>query len=430
MIRRPGARRAERRRGRPALIAAGVAAGLLVLAACVAPPPPEPRLDLAPVSFSDLPGWSEDSQAAALAAFRRSCARLAPLPDDRPMGALARAGRVADWRPACAAAESVPADDDRAARRFFETWFAPFAASDRGAREGLFTGYFEPLLNGARHRDARYRVPLYARPADLVTVDLGRFAPDLAGRRISGRVVDGTLAPYETRAEIDARGLAGRAPVLVWVDDPVDAFFLHVQGSGRVRLPDGKTIQLGYAASNGHPYVSIGRVLIERGALAREHVSLQSIRAWIAAHPDEAGALLAANPSYVFFRELSGEGPLGSQGAPLTPGRSLAVDRRFIPLGVPVFLDGTMPSPDEAGAERPLRRLLIAQDTGGAIRGPLRGDVFWGFGDRAAAIAGRMKHKGRIYLLLPRAAAPAAAVAPRALSVLASVEPLAHSVAR
>ncbi len=427
MIRRPKGRAA----GKPALIAAGVALGLLVLGACVAPPPPEPRLDLAPVSFSDLPGWTEDSQSGALTAFRRSCARLAPLPDDRPLGPLARAGRVADWRPACAAAETVPPDDDAAARRFFETWFAPFAAADRGAREGLFTGYFEPLLNGSRTRDARYRVPLYARPADLVTVDLGRFAEDLAGRRIAGRVADGALAPYDSRAEIDARGLAGRAPVLVWVDDPVDAFFLQVQGSGRVRLSDGETIQLGYAATNGHPYVSIGRVLIERGALDRENVSLQTIRAWIAAHPDEAGTLLAANPSYVFFRELSGEGPLGSQGAPLTPGRSLAVDRRFIPLGVPVFLAGAMPAPDGAGADRPLRRLLIAQDTGGAIRGPLRGDVFWGFGDRAAAIAGRMKHAGRIYLLLPRALAPMAGRrAPSAVSVLASAEPLAHSVAR
>ena len=429
MIRRPGGP-TSRAAGTPAPIAAGVALGLLVLGACVAPPPPEPRLDLAPVSFSDLPGWTGDSQSGALTAFRRSCARLASLPDDRPLGPLARAGRVADWRPACAAAEAAPSGDDAAARRFFETWFAPFAASDRGAREGLFTGYFEPLLNGSRTRDARHRVPLYARPADLVTVDLGRFAEDLAGRRIVGRVADGALAPYDSRAEIDARGLAGRAPMLVWVDDPVDAFFLQVQGSGRVRLPDGETIQLGYAATNGHPYVSIGRVLIERGALDRETVSLQAIRAWIAAHPDEARALFAANPSYVFFRELSGEGPLGSQGAPLTPGRSLAVDRRFIPLGVPVFLVGAMPSPDD-GAARPLRRLLIAQDTGGAIRGPLRGDVFWGFGARAAAIAGRMKHAGRIYLLLPRAIAPMAEWrGPSVASVLASVEPLAHSVAR
>lgn len=395
---------------------AALFAALLALGACVQAPPPEPRLDLTPVSFADLPGWDADSQGKALVAFRRSCARIARLADDRPLGALAAAGRVGDWRAPCAAAEDVPAADDAAARRFFETWFAPFAASDRGVREGLFTGYFEPLLDGSRTRDSRYRVPLYGRPADLVTVDLGLFADDLAGRRIAGRVDGGRLRPYESRAEIMSGALAGRAPVLVWVDDPVDAFFLQVQGSGRVRLREGGVLRLGYAASNGHPYVSIGRVLVARGALAPEAVSLQTIRRWIAAHPDEAAALLAANPSYVFFRELAGDGPLGSQGAPLTPGRSLAVDRRYIPLGVPVFLAGTMPAPEEEGADRPLNRLLVAQDTGGAIRGPLRGDVFWGFGDRAAAIAGRMKHPGRLYLLLPRAA------------VLASGDRLPHSV--
>jgi len=398
-------------------VRAGLVLGaLLALAACVQTPPPEPRLDLAPVSFADLPGWSADSQGEALVAFRRSCARIARLPDDRPLGALAAAGRAGDWRAPCAAAAQVPTDDDAAARRFFETWFAPYAARDRGRREGLFTGYFEPLLDGSRTRDSRYRIPLYGRPADLVTVDLGLFADDLAGRRITGRIDGGRLLPYESRAEIMAGALAGRAPVLAWVDDPVDAFFLQVQGSGRVRLREGGVLRLGYAASNGHPYVSIGRVLVARGALAPEAVSLQTIRAWIADHPDEAAALLAANPSYVFFRALSGDGPLGSQGAVLTPGRSLAVDRRFIPLGAPVYLVGTMPAPEAGDADRPLNRLLIAQDTGGAIRGPLRGDVFWGFGPRAEAIAGRMKHPGRIYLLLPRA------------PVLASKDRLPHSV--
>ena len=207
--------------------------------------------------------------------------------------------------------------------------------------------------------------------------------------------------PLPDRAAIATGALAGAAPVIAWVDDPVDAFFLHVQGSGRIALAGGGMLRVGYAGKNGHAYVSIGRALIERGALARADVSLQSIRAWLAANPGEAAAVLALNPSYVFFRELHGEGPLGAQGVPLTPGRSLAVDRRFLPLGAPLWLDVMAPASDPAAADRRLRRLVIAQDTGGAIRGPLRGDLFWGFGAEAESVAGRMKHPGGYVLLLP-----------------------------
>ncbi|MFQ5783665.1 MAG: murein transglycosylase A [Alphaproteobacteria bacterium] len=384
---------------------AAVVGFVLVVAACGRPPPGPPRLDLAPANFAALPGWPDDRHDEAIAAFLRSCERFAPLPDDRLVGFDGFAGVIADWREPCAAAARIAPGDGAAARAFFEDRFLPFAASDRGEREGLFTGYYEPLLAGARRRDARYTVPLYARPDDLVAVDLGLFSTDLKGRRIAGRVVDGVLKPYPSRAEIDAGLLAGRVPVIAWVDDPVDAFFLQVQGSGRVRLPDGKLMRLGYAASNGRAYVSIGRYLVERGALTRDAVSLPAIRAWLAAHPDDAAAVLGVNPSYVFFRELDGDGPLGSQGAVLTPGRSLAVDRRFIPLGVPVWLDIATPAADPAAPDRRLRRLVVAQDTGGAITGPLRGDFFWGFGPEAGAIAGRMKHPGRLYLLLPRAVA-------------------------
>jgi membrane-bound lytic murein transglycosylase A len=372
--------------------------GLILLAAC-ARLPEAPRLDLEHSSFGALKGWQNDDQDEALSAFQRSCGAFAALPDDRSVGPVG--GTVADWRPACEAAAGIGRG---AARAFFEAWFTPFRASNRGASEGLFTGYYEPLLRGARQSGGGFTVPLHGRPSGLVTVDLGRFADDLEGRKIIGRVVDGMVAPLPDRGEIAAGALDGDAPVIAWVDDPVDAFFLHVQGSGRVALADGGMLRVGYGA-NGHAYTSIGKVLIERGEIARADVSLQSIRAWLASNPDQAADLLAANRSYVFFRELKGDGPLGAQEVALTPGRSLAIDRRFLSLGVPVWLDITAPGTSPGDADRPVRRLVIAQDTGGAIRGPVRGDVFWGFGPEAEFVAGHMKHRGGYYLLLPHTVA-------------------------
>lgn len=379
----------------------------LVLVSC-AVPPDAPRLDLGKISFNDLAGWRDDTQAPALAAFRRSCAKMATAPDDQPLDpAGGVGGRMADWRAACEAAGAVAKGDDGAARRFFETRFTPLRMSDRGETEGLFTGYYEPLLNGAKAPGGRFTVPIHGLPENLVTVDLGLFADDLAARRIAGRVVDGALAPYHRRDEIVAGALRGTAPVLAWVDDPVDAFFLHVQGSGRIGLVDGGVMRVGYAAANGRAYVSIGRTLIEQGAISREAVSMQTIRAWLASNPERIDEILGRNPSYVFFRELVGDGPLGAQGVALTPGRSLAVDRAFLPLGAPVWLDIMAPSADIGGPDRTLRRLVIAQDVGGAIKGPLRGDLFWGFGPEAEWVAGRMKHRGGYVLLLPKPLAEA-----------------------
>lgn len=319
----------------------------------------------------------------------------------------AAAGKVGDWLPACATAAATAAATPDAARAFFAAAFVPYRVTDRGDADGLFTGYYEPLLRGARAPDARYRHPLLGRPADLVSVDLGQFDPELEGRRVAGRVAGGRLVPYPDRAAIERGALAGRGLELLWVDDPVDRFFLEIQGSGQVRLPDGGTVRVGYADQNGHPYRAIGKDLIASGAIAKEQVSMQAIRAWLETHPDEAPAVMARNPSYVFFRELpdlaGASGPLGAQGVPLTPGRSLAVDRKFLPLGAPVWLDATAPYPE---GERPLRRLLVAQDTGGAIRGPVRGDVFWGAGPEAERLAGRMKSPGRLFVLLPRELRP------------------------
>ena len=285
-----------------------------------------------------------------------------------------------------------------AARQFFENWFSAYKVSDRGNLDGLFTGYFEPLLHGSLKKTPRYSVPLYKKPGDLVTVKLGKFNAALMGQQITGRLRANTLVPYAKRAEIERGALSGKGLELVWVDDPVDAFFLQIQGSGLVRLPSGKILRVGYAGKNGQPYFAIGRDLVARGALTTENVSLQTIRAWLAANPAEAQAVMNKNQSYVFFRVITGAGPIGAQGVPLTAGHSLAVDRRYIPLGAPLWLDTTDPLVPGA----PLRRLVIAQDTGGAIKGVVRGDFFWGAGDWARNSAGKMKQPGRFYILLPR----------------------------
>jgi membrane-bound lytic murein transglycosylase A len=365
-----------------------------------------PALALEPASFAALPGWGEDQPDAALDAFRRSCAVLLRRADDAILGGQAWAGRIADWRPVCEGAEGVKGGPD-AARSFFEASFTPWRVTDRGDASGLFTGYYEPLLQGAKVQDGRHRVPLYGRPGDLIDVDLGSFDADLEGQRIAGRVDGRQLVPYYTRAQIDAGALAGRGLELFWVEDPIRSFFMQIQGSGQIDLPDGSRMRVGYAAQNGRPYRAIGRDLVAMGAIARDDVSLQSIRAWLVAHPDQARGVMEKNPSFVFFRALpdlaAAPGPLGALGVPLTPGRSLAVDRRFLPLGAPLWLSTTAPWP---AGEGPLQRLVIAQDTGGAIRGPVRGDVFWGSGDAAEAVAGRMQSKGGYWILLPRGLSP------------------------
>jgi len=378
-----------------------IASGLLLwwLTRPVAPPP---ALALQPVGFAALPGWSEGQQSSALAGFRASCAVLARWPDGRRLDRTGTGGTAADWREACAAATALGDAGDEPARQFFERHFVAHAVRGTDGRTGLFTGYYEPLLHGSRTQSRRFNAPLYRRPGDLVTVDLGAFSQELAGRNLVGRVERGRLVPYPTRAEIDGGALSGQALELFYVDDPVDAFFLQIQGSGVVRLPDGSERRVGYAGKNGHRYYAIGRALIERGALTRETVSLQTIRAWLQANPGEAAAVMQRNPSYVFFRESDAAGARGALGTVLTPGRSLAVDRRLIPLGAPIWLDAQRPGDRPDAAEQPLRRLFVAEDTGGAIRGAVRGDVFWGAGPRAEHIAGHMAHPGQWYLLLPR----------------------------
>jgi len=366
-------------------------------------PPPPPRLDLAPATFADLPGWREDRQARALAAFLRTCAGLVAGRSGGGLGgALAGAApRVAGL---CAGARALPRGDDGAARAFFEREFTAWLATNRGEADGLLTGYYEPELEGRRRRKAPFVHPLYRDPGERQVIDLGEFKSDLAGRKITGFFRGGRFRPYFDRAEIERGALAGRGLEIAWVADPVALFFLQIQGSGRIRFDDGTLLRVGYAGQNGHDYTAIGKVLIERGELVREEVSLQTIRAWLASHPAEADELMNRNRSYVFFRALPGA-PVGASGAELTPARSLAVDPAYWAYGLPLFLASELPAAPEIGTpSAPLATLVVAQDTGGAIRGPVRGDLFLGPGAEAEAVAGRMKQPLRLWLLWPRAA--------------------------
>jgi len=323
------------------------------------------------------------------------------------MGGAGYAGLIRDWRPVCVEAAATQSGIANA-RAWFEGRFAPFELHTGGAREALFTGYYEPEIAASRTRHGGYATPVYGLPRDLVTADLGLFRPDFSGIRIVGRVADGRLMPLPVRAQIDAEGLDD-APVLLYARDPVAVFFLHIQGSGRARFEDGTVLRLAYAGQNGHPYTPVGRVLIENGDIDRQHMSMQAIRAWLLAHPDRAQRMMESDQSYVFFRELPLGDPAlgspGSEGVALTPETSIAVDPAMHPLGVPMFLATEAPASDPALPPHAFARLCIAQDTGGAIKGGLRADIFWGYGTDAESIAGRMKSTGGIYVLLPKSLA-------------------------
>ena len=353
------------------------------------------------LTFSELPGWSDDNFAAALASFKASCTTIVDRAPDKPMGGHEVYGTSGQWRGVCAAAKSK-----HDAKAFFEANFTPFEVRSDGESVGLFTGYYEPELNGSRERKGKFQTPLYARPSDLVLVDLGEFRDNLKGERIAGRIENGRLKPYATRAEIVGKGLSHVAKPVVYVDDAWEAFSLQIQGSGRVRFPDGKMIRVNYDGQNGHPYTAIGRNLVQRGAIRREDVSMQAIRKWLEANPKEAPGVMNLNASYVFFKEEpvgdAAQGAPGAMKVPLHPERSLAVDLRYHALGAPLWVDATRPAEKDGETPETFRHLLIAHDTGGAIRGPVRGDVYWGAGARPEELAGRMANRGRLIALLPK----------------------------
>ena len=372
---------------------------LLVLSACSEvekAPDKRAELSLKTSSFAQLPGWGGDDLKTFVPAFQKTCARLSKRDPSAPLGPLKQGGTAGQWQKLCA---QFLATKMLNYRSFFEEHFTPYQVLADQKAEGLFTGYYEASLRGSRKRQGPYQIPLYTRAEDLVMVHLGEFRDELKGHRIAGRVVDGKLKPYESREEIVAGDWPHNDKALVWVDSAVDAFFVQIQGSGIVRLDDGSTMRIGYAGQNGHPYYAIGRELIKRGELTKENVSMQSIRSWLDANPSQAATIMNTNPSYVFFRELEGEGPMGGSGVSLTAGRSLAIDRSYISYGLPLWTDI---EPPIEGQTKPIQRLMIAQDTGGAIRGPVRGDVFWGYGETAEKLAGPMKSKGRYWVLLPK----------------------------
>ncbi|HTT98225.1 MAG TPA: murein transglycosylase A [Rhizomicrobium sp.] len=362
-------------------------------------PPVAGPLKLTPAQFSDLADWTDGDPRAALTAFRRSCWQMELKAPTAQIGDYA--GHASDWLEVCRHAPAHP-NDAREARAFFEESFTPFAVSAGAVKDGLFTGYYEPQLHGSRTKHDRYQAPVYGLPDDLLNVDLGAFRDTLKGERIAGRLVDHTLVPYATRAEIDAKGLAS-SHTLFYGDDPVAVFFLHIQGSGRVVFDDGTSARVAYAGQNGHPYTAVGKTLITMGALKRENVSMQSIAAWLHTHPSQARAVMESDASYIFFKETPlGDPTLGSPGTesvPLTPDASVAVDNKVHPLGVPLFISTTTPD------GKPLHGLFVAQDTGGAIKGSVRADIFFGFGHRAESLAGEMKQRGAMFVLLPKSVA-------------------------
>ncbi|GJL94105.1 MAG: membrane-bound lytic murein transglycosylase A [Hyphococcus sp.] len=395
------------------------------------------QFDYQIVQYSDLEGWREDDPQLAFEAFLRSCDQvMARQPSQaanakeylgEEWGNISLSGKVADWLLPCGEAgnleREVYADDaawQSAMRAFFEAYFAPVQiqtrqrplpggpnaeAPDKVDETGLFTGYFEPVYAASLAPTPDFSAPVYRRPNDLVEVDLGAFREELSGRRIAGRIDGGRLVPYQDHGQINAGAIAGDVQPIAWMD-PNDLFFLQIQGSGRLELNgEEKELRIGYAGQNGHAYTAIGKVMVDREIMPLSEVSMQSIRAWLDASPEaEAREMREQNASYVFFTELEapepGLGPLGAQGLPLTPGRSLAVDLRYHMLGAPVWVDL-----EPVDASGPIRRLMVAQDTGGAIRGPVRGDFFWGSGAEAGEIAGKMKARGKMIVLTPRSVA-------------------------
>jgi len=340
-----------------------------------------------------LTGWVADDIRPAWDAFLQSCTVL-------------RNQQL--WKEICALADSMQKRDSVTLRQFFERHFVPYQVlNSDGGGDGLITGYYEPLLKGSRKPSKRYRYPLYTTPDELLIVDLGEVYPELKSLRLRGRLEGRRVVPYYSRSEIE-NDVGNGAPrlqghELLWVEDAVELFFLQIQGSGQVEMESGEIVRVGYQEQNGHPYKSIGKLLVERGELSLEKASMQGIKEWGKQNPARLKELLHQNPSYVFFRERPAglSGPLGALGVPLTAGRSLAIDPRAIPQGTPVFLSTTWPS-----SSKQLHRLMMAQDTGGAIKGGVRADFFWGFGKEAANQAGKMKQIGKMWVLMPNGYVP------------------------
>lgn len=354
---------------------------------------------LKPALWEDIDGFSEDDIVAAWPAWLQSCSTLINKTSKNKIP-----NNQQSWQTVCSAANALGEANNPPSKREIQAYFAQHfnvygTVNEDGSNVGLITGYYQPLLKGSRTKSSQYPHPLYKQPADLITVDLGEAYPELKNKRVRGKLKGNKLIPYPTRAEIETMPSPLVGNELVWINDLIDGFFLQVQGSGLVQLDNGDSMHVGYADQNGQAYNSIGRVLIERGELTIDQAGMQGIKEWARNNPQKLRDLLNANPSYVFFRELPAglSGPLGALGVPLTAERSVAIDPRYVPLGAPIFLSTTLPN-----SNKPLKKLVVAQDTGGAIKGGVRADYFWGAGEIAGKQAGSMKQSGKIWVLLPK----------------------------
>ena len=380
---------------------------LIILSTCLAfflySPKHSPSLKIEPRSFSELPGWQSTQALVSLRTFQVSCRYLLKQPPSQPVGNRWFGLQAKDWYPACAAASNLVSPSEAEAKQFFETWFQPVEFATGQALTGLFTGYYLPSIPASLNKTQAYSVPIYGVPNNLIQINLRDFDPALPARKLVGRLHHKQLLPFYSRKEVDEGAIANTAPILAYVHTSFERLLIEIQGSATLSLNDGTRLHLGYAAKNGLPYTPIGRVLIERKILPADKVSLQSIRAYLNSHPEEQEEIIHQNRSFVFFEILPEAGAFGTQGTPLTQGYSLAVDPEWVPLGMPVWLSTTYPDP-HSNTQHTFHRLMIAQDTGGAIKGIVRGDIYWGDSDEAAEIAGKMRSRGRYWLLVPNLA--------------------------
>ncbi|MDI1353094.1 MAG: murein transglycosylase A, partial [bacterium] len=354
------------------------------------------------VGFNQLPGWKTAQLDQSLLTFQTSCRAFIKQDPERIVGTEKIELQVKDWQPACQAALKINPITPTLAKLFFEQWFSPVEFYDDQPVKGLFTGYYMPLIKGSYTKTDEFSVPLYEVPNDLVTIDLNLFMSHPKNQKLIGRITGSKVIPYFTRAEINKGALKDKAKILLWIHSPIDRLFLEIQGSGIIEFPDGSKIFVGYDGQNGAPYTAIAGVLIKKGVMTKDNASMQAIKRYLEAHPEEMDSVINQNKSFIFFRKLTLDAALGSQGVALTPGYSLAIDRQWVPMGAPIWLNTTRPNSNKPNESKPMQRLMVAQDTGGAIKGKVRGDVFWGGGEKATLIAGHMKNEGHYWLLLPR----------------------------
>tara|TARA_Y100001970_G_scaffold294127_1_gene447259 strand:+ start:108861 stop:110066 length:1206 start_codon:yes stop_codon:yes gene_type:complete len=362
------------------------------------------KIKTSSTSFQNIHGWNEDSHGEALKALKLSCKLIVNKSFENNQETILGI-KMKSWHTSCLNALETSEHNNLAAKLFFEKWFIPHIISDNKSVFGLFTGYYEPEILGSLSRNTEFNIPLYMPPDNLINIDLHSFSNEFPKQTLIGRIKGRKVIPYYTRSEINEGVDELKGYELVWLKSSIDAFFLHIQGSGRIILRDGSKRRIGYAGRNGHPYFAIGKDLIKSGEINKKDMSMQRIREWLSNNPSLSHTLMNKNRSYIFFKwidnSVHNNGPIGAQGIPLTAGRSLAVDRDFIPLGLPLWLETTIPNGGGQNKKK-IDRLVISQDTGSAIKGIVRGDLFIGTGKDSGEIAGLMNEKGRYWILLPK----------------------------